>query len=223
MRNIIKKFKFIIAAVVLYACFFFLRQDIFWAAVNYTKDFMLEMLQVLPPVLVITALMAVWVPAEAIKKGLGSASGLRGKLLSLLIGSVSAGPIYAAFPAAYMLFKKGASVSNLVIILSSWAVIKVPMLLVEMKFLSIRFMIIRLILTVPAILLMGVLMERLIKRSNIQSADDKDAIIELPNINCGACGYNNCKDFKKAVLNKDKTLEDCVFLKKADNRTGVTV
>ena len=216
MIGIIKKFKFIIAAVLLYAVFFFFKQDIFFSAIEYTKGFLLEMLQVLPPVLIITAMISVWVPADAIKKGLGKASGIKGKLLSLLIGSMSAGPIYAAFPATLMLFKKGASVSNLVIILSSWAVIKVPMLLVEMKFLSFRFMIIRLVLTIPAILLIGIFVEKLVQRSDIKSEDDEAAVLDLPNMNCGACGFKSCNDFAQAVLNKEKKLEDCVFRKKSE-------
>lgn len=212
----IKKFKFIIAAALLYTIVFFLKNDVFFAALDYTKGFLFEMLQVLPPVLIITAMITIWVPSDAIKKGLGSASGYRGKILSLIIGAVSAGPIYAAFPATLMLFKKGASVSNLVIILSSWAVIKVPMLLVEMKFLSVRFMIIRLLLTVPAILLMGVIVERLVPRASIKSIDEqKVPLIVLPNMNCGACGYKTCDELKIAIIKNEKTVEDCVFKKAA--------
>jgi len=207
----LKRFKFIILAFVLYSISFFVQRDIFLSAVNYTKDFLLEMIQVLPPVLIITAMITVWVPAEAIKKGLGHTSGLRGKLLSLLIGSVSAGPIYAAFPATLMLFKKGASVSNLVIILSSWAVIKVPMLLVEMKFLSFPFMMIRLVLTVPSILLLGVITEKLVPPGSIISGDEKE-IINLPNMNCGGCGFDSCEEFKTALLAEKRLIEDCIIM-----------
>ena len=214
----LKKFKLIIIAVVLYGCFLILKPEIFWSAVNLAKGFFIEMLQVLPPVLVITALITVWVPSETIRKGLGSGSGLKGKLLSLFIGSVSAGPIYAAFPATLVLFRKGASISNIVIILSSWAVIKIPMLLVEANFLGGRFMIVRVILTVPAILIMGYLIERIVPRSAIRKDEGgredlhADILAKLPNVNCRACGCRACSEFAEAVLNKEKTLEDCVFL-----------
>ncbi|MBI9101104.1 MAG: hypothetical protein JEY99_01720 [Spirochaetales bacterium] len=64
-----------------------------------TAGFLIEMLQILPPVLIITALITIGVPPEVIRKGLGNGSGIKGRLLSLLIGSFSAGPVYAAFPA----------------------------------------------------------------------------------------------------------------------------
>ncbi|MDC7227889.1 MAG: permease [Spirochaetales bacterium] len=208
-----KKFKFIIAAIILYTIVFFLRNDIFTAALSFTGDFIIEMLQVLPPVLIITAMMSVWVPAETIKKGLGSASGFKGKIISLLIGSVSAGPIYAAFPATLMLYKKGASISNLVIILSSWAVIKVPMLLVETKFLGFKFTIIRLLFTIPAILLMSMATEKLVSRKMIINRDDKEnEKITLPEMNCGACGCKNCAEFRRAVIDMERKIEECAFL-----------
>ena len=43
------------------------------------------------------------------------------------------------FPIGKSLLSKGASITNIVIILSSWAVIKVPMLANEAKFLGSRF------------------------------------------------------------------------------------
>ncbi len=217
---VIKKLKLIIIAVILYGLFFVLNPEIFWAAVEQTKGFLLEMVQVLPPVLVITALITVWVPSETIKKGLGSGSGLKGKLLSLLIGSVSAGPIYAAFPAALVLFKKGARVSNVVIILSSWAVIKIPMLLVEANFLGGRFMLLRLALTVPAILIMGYIIERMVpsaaieedEKGKVKKENVKDILAKLPNMNSGACGSSVCREFAEAVFVKEREIEDCVFL-----------
>jgi CO dehydrogenase/acetyl-CoA synthase gamma subunit (corrinoid Fe-S protein) len=37
-------------------------------------------------------------------------------------------------------------------------------------------------------------------------------LAKLPSVNCRACGYRACSEFAEAVLNKEKTLEDCVFL-----------
>ncbi len=220
MKKIVKKYKLILIAIVLYAAFFIFKREVFFTAVNMTWDFLLEMLQVLPPVLVITALITVWVPSEIIRKGLGNESGVKGKLLSLFIGTISAGPIYAAFPAVIVLFKKGASVSNMVIILSSWAVIKAPMILVEINFLGIRFALTRVALTIPAILIMGFLVEKLVKREKIgESSEDsvksvKDIVSQLPNLNCGACNYSDCSSFAEGVFQGDTTLKQCVILQK---------
>ena len=229
MKRIIKKYKIILIAVVLYAVVFIFKRDIFLTAVSITWDFLLEMLQVLPPVLVITALITVWVPSEIIKRGLGDTSGIKGKLLSLFIGSISAGPIYAAFPAVIVLFKKGASVSNMVIILSSWAVIKVPMILVEINFLGLGFAFTRVALTIPAILIMGFLVEKLVKRENIgeKTRDSvksvKDIFSRLPNLNCGACNYSDCRSFAEGVFQGEATMKQCVILQKQIQNGGQTI
>lgn len=230
MRNILKKYKIIIIAAVLYLVFFFFKEEIFHTAVRNTLQFMIEMIQVLPPVLVISALVTVWVPSEIIKKGLGRESGIRGKMLSLIIGSVSAGPIYAAFPAVLVLFKKGASISNMVMILSAWAVVKIPMLLVETSFLGLKFMLIRLALTVPAILIIGLVTERIVKPEDIQikmkesEQTTRDILTNLPNLNCGGCGYDNCRQFADAVFKNEKEIMDCIILKKqSDQREAANV
>jgi uncharacterized membrane protein YraQ (UPF0718 family) len=224
VKNIMKKYKLILIAAVLYTAFFIFKRDVFFTAVHMTWDFILEMLQVLPPVLVITALITVWIPSEVIRKGLGNSAGFKGKLLSLLIGSLSAGPIYAAFPAVIVLFKKGASVSNMVIILSSWAVIKAPMILVETNFLGIRFALTRVALTIPVILAMGFLVEKIVRREEIGSGSERsiksvnDILSQLPKLNCGACNYSDCSSFAEGVFRSETTLEQCVILQKQNNK-----
>ena len=106
----------------------------------------------MPVIFVLTALLDLWVPKDKIVKLLGKESKIKGVVLSVILGSISAGPIYAAFPLCVMLQKKGASIRNLIIILSAWAVIKVPMLLNEMKFLGLKFMAIRWALTLISII-----------------------------------------------------------------------
>ena len=77
-----------------------------------------EMLQIMPVIFILTSLIEAWVPRETIMKGFGEGSGLKGSIFSFILGSFSAGPIYAAFPVCKILLKKGASVSNIVIILA---------------------------------------------------------------------------------------------------------
>ena len=126
--RIIKKRKLLAVSIILYIVIFFIKADIVYTSLLYLKTFLLEMVQVLPLVFIVSALITEWVPAQLISRHLGSKSGIRGIFYSLLLGSLSAGPIYAAFPMTHSLYKKGASVSNIAIIISSWAVIKIPML-----------------------------------------------------------------------------------------------
>jgi uncharacterized membrane protein YraQ (UPF0718 family) len=131
-------------------------------AVSITLDSLKEMLLVLPPIFIILGLLDVWVPRERMIGLMGEGSGLRGLLLAFLLGSAAAGPLYAAFPVAQVLLKKGASMRNVLILLGAWSTTKIPMLMFELTSMGPRFTLVRLILDLGGILLIAVLLERFI-------------------------------------------------------------
>ena len=121
-----------------------------------------ELLWILPPVLLLIALIDAWVPRRLVEARLGPGSGFQGPLLALLLGTAAAGPIYAAFPVALALRAKGARTANLVIFLGAWAAIKIPMLMLESAYLGPRFALLRLGLTLPGVFAAGFLMEKVV-------------------------------------------------------------
>lgn len=161
-------------------------------SVKNSMYYIIEMLEIMPVIFVLTSIIEVWVPKEVILKGFGEKSGLKGNALSFVLGSISAGPIYAAFPVCKMLLRKGSSVVNIVIILSTWAVIKVPMLANEAKFLGAEFMGVRWILTVISIFIMAYAVSAFIKRDSMPlEVETKDGGIDNMVINqqyCMGCG-----------------------------------
>lgn len=165
--NSLKKQRLLVIAALAYLVTAAINREVFIQGLFTTKDYLIEMLEVMPAVFVLTGLFNFWIPKEAVMKTFGSSSGFRGRLASVLLGSVSAGPIYAAFPITQALLKKGASVENVVIVISAWAVVKVPMILVETKFLGLRFALTRYAFTVPGILLLGWVCGKLIDRKEI--------------------------------------------------------
>jgi len=124
-------------------------------------NFLVEMLQILPAVMVLMGLFAIFVPNKLIVKYLGSSSGIKGVLLALLIGALPTGPLYVAFPMASALLKKGARISNIIIFLSAWACIKIPQELMELQFLGAYFMALRLSLTILFVIAMGAIIEKI--------------------------------------------------------------
>ena len=166
----IRRNKLLVLVAAVYALLFLISPQKAVDAFQSSLYYLWEMVQVLPVIFVFTVVIEAWIPKSVIMKGLGEKSGVRGWLLSLALGSLSAGPIYAAFPLGMMLMNKGASVTNLVILLSSWAVIKVPMLANEAKFLGAQFMAVRWVLTVSAIFLMAWVMGRFIRRDEMPGA-----------------------------------------------------
>lgn len=121
-----------------------------------------EMLFILPAVLILMGLFTVWVSKETVNKYLGRASGIKGVLLALFFGALPTGPLYIAFPIAAGLAQKGARISNIVIFLTAWACIKIPQELVEWHFLGARFMAVRLIMTITAAVIIGLILEQIL-------------------------------------------------------------
>ena len=57
-----------------------------------------EIIMIMPVIFVLTALLDLCVPKEKIIQYLGKEAKTKGRILSLVLGSVLAGPICAAFP-----------------------------------------------------------------------------------------------------------------------------
>lgn len=192
MINKIKKNPFLFTIFGVYIILFIVNLEKGMSALASTGYYLREMLIIMPVVFLLTALIDAWVPKNVIMKALGEKSGLRGSFTALALGSISAGPIYAAFPVAKTLLKKGASVGNIVVILSAWAVVKIPMLANEVKFLGVKFMVTRWIFTVISIILMGYLVSKIVKREDIPLRDDnlnkgEIRVREETCIGCGIC------------------------------------
>ncbi len=178
MKNIIKKYKFdfsIIAAFTVFVCFSFyfhyepgidIFKDDFWA-------FIKEMILALPVMFILVGLFDVWVSKEKVQKYVGKASGVKGVLLVMMLAFLQAGPLYAAFPVAYILWKKGTSPTNIFIYLGATSIVKIPMLSFEIGFLGIRFSLIRIFLSIPVFILVGIIMGRYFKHNNLEVKDGR--------------------------------------------------
>ncbi len=217
----IKNNKIVALAFLAYAVAFLWSRQVFIEGLGTTGSYLIEMVQVLPAVFVISGLITVWVPQNVIILNFGKDSGIRGKLISIFLGSVSAGPIYAAFPVASSLLKKGASIGNVITIISAWAVVKVPMLIVETRFLGLPFALSRYLFTIPGILIIAYVCDYLldikdipVEEGGIDGAGIDRVSDMLPGNNCGACGYNSCREYAGAFVQGEAGPDLCKIAKR---------
>ena len=126
-----------------------------------------KFITIVPAVCILSALIEAFVPKEVIDKNLGNSSGGKGIFFSMLMGSICVGPIVTAFPISKTLFNRGASVKNIVIILSASAVTKISTLAFEAQFLGFKFMITRWILTLIVFIVISNIINKIIKREDI--------------------------------------------------------
>lgn len=125
-------------------------------------EFSLEMALVLPAMFVLVGLFDVWVPRTVIERHLGRESGPLAILWMVLLGMLQAGPLYAAFPVAVALWRKGSAPRNVFIYLFSFCAIKIPMLTFEVGFLGWQFSLVRTAVTLPVFIGLAYLLEWLL-------------------------------------------------------------
>lgn len=119
-----------------------------------------EMISFLPPIFLLLGLLDVWVSRETMMKYMGVGSGPKGTILAFIMGSAAAGPLYAAFPIAGILLKKGVRLFNVFVFVGAWSTTKIPLILFESTNLGFRYMLLRLSCNVVGILVIALLLER---------------------------------------------------------------
>jgi uncharacterized membrane protein YraQ (UPF0718 family) len=124
------------------------------------KRNLLEMMSIIPPIFILLGLLDVWVERETMMKYMGEKSGIKGGIIAFIIGSAAAGPLYAAFPIAGILIKKGVKLTNVFIFLGAWSTTKIPMILFETSNLGLKYMLLRLLCNIIGIIIIAIIMEK---------------------------------------------------------------
>jgi uncharacterized membrane protein YraQ (UPF0718 family) len=137
---------------------------------NFT-DSLVEMIVFVPFLFIIVGLLDVCVPKEQIQKHIGKESGIKGIVLVVLLAMLQAGPLYGAFPVAYLLFKKGAGIRNIFIYLGAFSSMKIPMLGIEIGYLGIEFSLVRTLVSLPLFIGIGYFMEWYLKNRRFEVRD----------------------------------------------------
>lgn len=170
---LISKYRFFLILFAVNIVLLFAAPEIGKNAFAITKDNLLEMISVLPPIFILLGLLDVWVERETMMKYMGKGAGVKGAVIAFLMGSAAAGPLYVSFPIAGMLLKKGVHLKNVFIFVGAWSTTKIPMILFEASNLGWRYMLLRLVCNIIGIVVIAVLLER------STSDTERDAINEL--------------------------------------------
>ena len=166
MKSMIKESIILIIIIIISTILLVLFPQNINSATSTAKEYFLEMIFILPAVMILMGLFAVYVPDKLVVKYLGKATGIKGMLIAIFLGTLPTGPLYVAFPLVAIWIKKGASISNIIVFLSAWACIKIPQEIIEFQFLGFKFMLLRLTLTIIFVMIMGITIEKIIKITN---------------------------------------------------------
>lgn len=127
--------------------------------------FLLEMAAFLPLMFVLIGLFDVWVPREVVERHVGRKTGFAAIPWMVLLATFQAGPLYAAFPVAVLLWKKGCAPRNVFIYLGAFSAMKLPMLTFEVACLGWQFSLARTAATLPVFIVLAYALERLLPQN----------------------------------------------------------
>lgn len=168
IKKLVKRYIFFITALLITIMITVFNDDIGLRSFNIAFSGFKQMISVVPPIMIILGLMDVWIPREAMMKYMGDDSGIKGISLAILIGSIAAGPMYAAFPFTKVLLKKGVRFSNIIIFMNAWCVTKISTLMFEISSLGYKFTLARLLIDIPGVIIMGYLVHALMPKDELE-------------------------------------------------------
>lgn len=126
---------------------------------------LLSVVLLIVAVMGLVGLVQVWISRDAVARMLGKKGGVRALLLAALCGTLLIGPPYVIFPLLMTIRKHGARWAVITIVLAAYAV-KLPMIPLEVGFLGWPFSLGRSFLTLVFAIPTGLLVERLMHKSN---------------------------------------------------------
>ena len=129
-------------------------------------SFSVDMFKILPCAFILIGLFEVWVKRETVEKHLGERSGIRGYIWAVLLAGTTVGGLYVAFPVAYSLYSKGAKLSVIFTYLGAAAICRVPMTIFEASFMGIKFTTIRLLVSLPLVIVTSMLLGNYLTKRN---------------------------------------------------------
>ena len=136
-------------------------------------SFSVEMLKLLPCAFILIGLFEVWVKRETVERHLGEEAGPMGYMWAVLLAGTTVGGLYVAFPVAYSLYRKGARLSSVFTYIGASAICRVPMAIFEASFLGIKFTMIRLMVSLPLVIVSSMLLGDYLGNRSYKIAEGK--------------------------------------------------
>lgn len=168
IKKLIKRYSFFLVMLLVLLIVFIWNKNLGLKSLNSIFSSIKQMISVVPPIMLLLGLMDAWIPRETMMKYMGYGSGIKGIFLSILMGTIAAGPMYAAFPFTRLLIKKGVRFRNIIIFMNSWCVIKISTLMFEVGALGYKFTLARFLIDLPGVIIMAFLVEVLMPKEELE-------------------------------------------------------
>jgi len=119
-------------------------RGLLWQGVKASSAMLYQVLPLLILSFVVAGFIQVLLPREMVMKFLGKESGFKGILLGCVFGAITPGGPITCFPIVAAVYKAGASIGTAVAFVTSWSLLAVNRLPIEIGLIGPRFMLVRL-------------------------------------------------------------------------------
>ncbi|MCK9443183.1 MAG: permease [Tissierellaceae bacterium] len=125
-----------------------------------------DMVLILPPSFALIGLFDAWAKRESIEKHFGKTSSPLRFVWSVLLAMTTVGGTFVSFPLANALYHKGAKYSSIMTYVTASSLFMIPMSIMEASMLGIKFTAIRLLASLPFIIIISLLLEKHLESTN---------------------------------------------------------
>ena len=153
---------FLLSMIILYALVFALSPSSFWLSLERSYSIFLTILPVFALVFLIMAAFNCCTTPKQLADHLGKKSGIRGWIIAVVAGIISAGPIYMWYPLLNELQKQGVRNGILATFLYNRA-IKPPLLPMIIIIFGLKYTIVLSAVMIAVSILQGIMVERILE------------------------------------------------------------
>lgn len=129
-------------------------------------NFLRSMLLFFPAAFILIGLFDVWIDRSVVEKHLGNKSGLLGYFWVILLAATVLAPMIIALPIAHSLSKKGAKLQLTIAFISASTICRIPMTIFEASYLGIPFSGVRLLVSLPLVIIFSEVIGRLFSKKD---------------------------------------------------------
>ena len=166
MKKLLKKYWLLSAVIIISSVVLLLKPQMEVNALRFTGKNFLKFLFMLTPIFICIGLMDIWIERDSMIRIMGGKAGFKGVLVALVLGVVTAVPLYALLPVAGVLLKKGSRISNVLLFLCASASIRIPLLLFEISSLGWQFTLTRFVLNIIVVFAIAFIIEKVLSETD---------------------------------------------------------
>lgn len=129
--------------------------------------FLRSMITLFPAAFILIGLFEVWIDRSVVERHLGNQSGWLGYFWIFMLACTIMAPLIVALPIAHSLSKKGARLQLVIGFLSASTICRIPMTLFEATYLGVPFTLVRLLVSIPLVIIFSELIGRMFSKQEL--------------------------------------------------------